>query len=139
TMLVPVDGSSRAARAARLAAALATALQRAADDDAKLRIHLLNISAYAEPGWSPTVDQVDLGALAARLGRDLPGGIDITHETRSAPFASEGISEQVARLVPDLVVMGTQGSGPFVRALLGSTALHVAQTLVRPILLVPRP
>jgi universal stress protein E len=136
-ILVPVDGSSHSERAIDHAAWLAARFRSHAGRHAA--IHLLHISAFAEPGESSIDAHLQLPAVAAELARRVENDAEVTHATHSAAFTSDGILECCDRLDPDIVLMGTHGDGPFVRALLGGVALDVAHALPKPVLLIPKP
>jgi universal stress protein E len=135
-IVIAVDATEHSRRAVRTAPAPAAATPNSKETGRPRAVHLLHVSAFASPGRARAPDLAGLAELVE--GVRLPD-VSISHSVYSAPFADEGIVVFCDEFQPDLVVLGTHGHGPFVRALVGGVALEVARTLHAPLLVVPRP
>lgn len=140
-ILVPVDGSSTAARGLR------EAIQLAKDQRARVRlVHVVDetmILGTAEAG----VDMGPLFALLARTGRAVlqrarraaeRSGVRVQvamYESVGAP-AADAILRDVRKWRADLIVMGTHGRRGVRRLVLGSDAEQIVRRSPVPVLLV---
>lgn len=132
-ILLAVDRSVPARQAMRVCVGLA---QDLADKGIEVNVHLLNISAFAQPGrrWAP--GWIDLRKFAAKMEAAVTRAI-VSHSVLSAPLPAEGIVGWVRSSSPDLLIMGTHGLNTVGRLLMGSVARGVAQAVAVPLLLVP--
>lgn len=132
-VLVALDRSVPARNAFRVTSRLLPKLARL--DTEGVKVHLVTISAFAQPGrrWAQLVD---LPAYAKQLHAVAPAAT-VTHGVLSAAFPAEGILSCAESFAPDLLIMGTHGSGVLGRLLMGSVAQAVAREAAVPLLLVP--
>jgi nucleotide-binding universal stress UspA family protein len=100
-----------------------------------LAVHLVTISAFAQPGRRGAAP-VDLGRYAEKLQTAAPMA-KVSHGILSAALPAEGILSCAHSFGPDLLIIGTHGSGVLGRLLMGSVAQAVAREAALPLLLVP--
>lgn len=134
-ILLAVDRSVPARQALRVCAALAREL---ASNGTDVNVHLLNISAFAQPGRRWGAGWIDLKKIAEKMQAALRTAT-VSHGVFSAALPAEGILDWVRSSSPDLLIMGTHGLGTVGRLLMGSVARGVAQAALVPLLLVPPP
>lgn len=134
-ILLAVDRSVPAREALRVCTALTREL---ASNEMVVSVHLLHISAFAQPGrrWHP--GWINLKKHAEKMQAAV-GSATVSHGVFSALMPAEGILDYVRASSPDMLVMGTHGMGTLGRLLMGSAARDVARTAAVPILLVPPP
>jgi nucleotide-binding universal stress UspA family protein len=134
-ILLAVDRSVPSREAMRVCAALTRQL---ASDGMDIHVHLLNISAFAQPGrrWGP--GWIDLKKYADKMQAAVATAV-VTHGVFSAPMPVDGILDRSDSFSPDLLIMGTHGLGTVGRLLMGSVARGVARAAAVPLLLVPPP
>lgn len=128
-ILVAVDGSKSATRAARVAASITRILQ------GELTIlHVINIPTYVySSGSASAIDKILKGAQEAggeivSDAASLAEKQGITHTRKvieDALSPASGISEYSEKAGVDLIVVGTRGLGGFKKLLLGSVASAV--------------
>ena len=133
SILLAMDRSVPAREALRVCTTLIRQLSARGID---VNVHLLNVSAFAQPGrrWGP--GWIDLRKYAGKM-QSAVGSAVITHGVFSAPLPADGILDRVRSSSPDLLVLGTHGLGTVGRFLMGSVARNVANAAAVPILLVP--
>lgn len=130
SILIPVDGSEHATRAAEYVARVS-----------KLRpcvVELLYVDApHAVSGQSSTEDDARFTAATtnARACLDRAGVSYRVHRTSGEPAAA--IIAELSAGKHDEVVLGTRGLGPLANLALGSVAYRVAQAAQAPVTLVP--
>lgn len=132
-VLLAVDRSIPSREAMRVCAALTRQL---AGNRMDVHVHLLNISAFAQPGrrWGP--GWIDLKKYAEKMQAAVATAV-VTHGVLSAPMPVDGILNRLDSSSPDLLIMGTHGLGTVGRLLMGSVARGVARAAAVPLLLVP--
>lgn len=142
-LMVATDLSAHAERALQVAVAWgrqwAEIHHRDGPGGRGIALDLVNISDFARPGYRPMANSDRLARLAAEASER--GGVAVTvrHRIASHPLAPEGILAVALELEPDLVFLGTHGSGPFLRALFGSITSEVIRTLPLAVVVVPPP
>jgi nucleotide-binding universal stress UspA family protein len=142
-LMVATDLSAHAERAMQVAVAWgrqwAEIHHRDGPGGRGIALDLVNISDFARPGYRPMANSDRLARLAAEASER--GGVAVTvrHRIASHPLAPEGILAVALELEPDLVFLGTHGSGPFLRALFGSITSEVIRTLPLAVVVVPPP
>jgi nucleotide-binding universal stress UspA family protein len=132
-LLLALDRSAPARQAFRVGMGLARAL--AIQADGSLGVHILTISAFAQPGRRSAI-LVDVKRYADRM-RAAVGAAAVSHGIYSAALPADGIQAYLRSEGGDLLIMGTHGSGVLGRMLLGSVAEEVARAASIPLLLVP--
>jgi nucleotide-binding universal stress UspA family protein len=137
-ILLAMDWSDPGRSAFHACVGLVAAIAENPSRSTHLHVHLLTISAFARPGRR-TVRAVGLKPFAERLSAALddPDAVEVSDEVLSAALPAEGILARAETYRPDLLVMGTHGSGLTTRLLLGSVAHEIAQSAAVPLLLVP--
>jgi nucleotide-binding universal stress UspA family protein len=132
-ILLAMDRSVPARQALRVCMALTREL---ASQGVEVSVHLLNVSAFAQSGMRWDGGWVDLKKYAKKMQAAVATAA-VTHGVFSAPLPAEGILTWVGASEPDLLIMGTHGSGIIGRLLMGSVAMGVARKAAVPLLLVP--
>jgi nucleotide-binding universal stress UspA family protein len=143
SILVPVDGSTHAARALSEAADLA----RVAEADLTVMTCVPDPSGWllSGGGWGATVD---LGAITRESEQEhramLDAAVSAVSGVTVATVVANGqvapaIVDQVKRGEHDLVVMGSRGRGNVRSLLLGSVSHQVLQTSAAAVLIVHVP
>jgi nucleotide-binding universal stress UspA family protein len=131
------DGTANAERAVRQATALARALS------ARLRVIMVVEGigpadiAYAGQtarGPDPRFSRTMLERASDDLLASLPGDVEADRLVLSGDPADALVE---ASELPDVLVVGSHGDGPIVRALLGSVSTTVARTAACPVVVVP--
>jgi nucleotide-binding universal stress UspA family protein len=134
-----MDWSDPGESALRACIGLVTATAENPSRSARLHVHLLTVSAFAQPGRRAARAE-GLKPFATRLSMALdPAAVEVSHELVSAALPAEGILARADTFAPDLLIMGTRGSGPLVHLLMGSVAREIARSAALPLLLVPPP
>jgi nucleotide-binding universal stress UspA family protein len=128
TIVVPIDGSDHAERAAR------RGFEIAAHHDSS--VHILCVvdtgplGGYQLPGESESAEKAieeRAKALVTEVTENAPNGIDITTATPVGSAKNEIVS-YTDSVGADLVVMGSRGRGGVERLMLGSVTEHVVRT-----------
>lgn len=138
TVLVPVDGSPSAQRAAQWAG-------ERLGQRAGVHLHLMNVQppmdawevashlgAAQIAQWQATASATVLDPIAAQLRA---AGATVTTHARVGDVAAT-LADSARELRCDAIVMGTRGLGPVQSLLLGSTALKVIHLADVPVTLV---
>lgn len=137
-ILVPIDGSEPALRAARLAATMA------GEQGAEVVLltvvsvpqSLVMVAGIQQDVVEEYIEQVSRDALVAAEVVVREAGLKV--ETKvEVGIASEVIIQQAQALGADLVVMGKRGLGGLHGLLVGSVSGRVAHRLPVPVMLVP--
>jgi nucleotide-binding universal stress UspA family protein len=132
-----MDWSDPGESALRACIGLVAAIAENPSRSTRLHVHLLTISAFALPGRRAARVE-GLEPFATRLSMALdPAAVEVSHELVSAALPAEGILARAETFAPDLLIMGTRGSGPWVHLLMGSVAREIARSAALPLLLVP--
>ena len=137
TILVPTDFSSSANNAANYAAALAK--------EFKAKIILLHSFQVPVPTSDIPITAISIDELQKNNERFLEKEVirihrhyDVHIETCARPgFAVEEIHEKEKKKKPDLIIMGTKGTGKIQEVLIGSTATAAIREAKTPVLLIP--
>jgi nucleotide-binding universal stress UspA family protein len=132
-LLLALDRSAPARQAFRVGMGLARDL--AVQADGHFGVHILTISAFAEPG-TRVASLVDVKRYAERMQAAV-GAAAVSHGIYSAALPADGILAYLRSESADLLIMGTHGSGVLGLMLLGSVAREVARAASIPLLLVP--
>jgi universal stress protein E len=136
-ILLAMDWSDPGESALRACIGLVDAIAENPSRSTRLHVHLLTVSAFALPGRRVARAE-GLEPFATRLSMALdPAAVEVSHELVSAALPAEGILARAETFAPDLLIMGTRGSGPLVHLLMGSVAREIAQSAALPLLLVP--
>ena len=138
-ILLAVDASSRAERAAEYLAHYATALRRSET----ILLHVVEPEAFAEcatEGRETSTELAELGMDATcRIQRILDAASVAYHLDIKLGKPADVITEVVASARVDEVVMGTRGMNPWQGLLVGSVAYNVIHQVSVPITTVGTP
>lgn len=128
TIVVPIDGSEHADRAAERAFEIAT--HHGSSVHVICVVDTGPLANYQLPGESENAAEA-IGKRAATLVEETaeaaPEGIDITTATPTGS-AKTGIVDYAESVGADLVVMGSRGRGGVERLMLGSVTEHVTRS-----------
>lgn len=137
-LLLPMDGSPAALRAARFAAALAPQVS-------DLEVHLLNVQEPVD-AWEVRrfLSEEEIAAMQKQRGEEaLAEALAILREAGVAVVAhleAGDVAQTIARMVGELacrqVVMGTHGHGAMGGLLMGSVSTKVLHLVQVPVTLV---
>lgn len=134
-IMVALDKSRPAREAFRLCGEIVQAMTKR--DPRPVVVHLVTINAFALPGRLRT-GLVNLQKYAQRLESRVENVV-VSRTIFAAPLPAEGIVACVKSFKPDLLVMGTHGSGLLGRMVMGGVAKAVAEQAEVPLILVPPP
>jgi nucleotide-binding universal stress UspA family protein len=141
-VLLALDRSDPARQAFDFTVALIRTMLARAGGLQSITVQLATISAFVKPGGSPEFMVPDLRQMSDDMTDALGetgGAVSVETKILAAPVAADGILACAESFHPDLLIMGTHGSGALSRAVLGSVAREVAQSAAVPVLLVPPP
>lgn len=136
-ILIPIDASECAKRAAEHAASVA-------EDNPELQLHLLNVQEPLEPRVHANLSAFEIKNLQASDSQRvlLPAmqlldqaGVPYRTEWRSGEVAST-IAAYADEIGCESIIMGTRGMGPIGNLVMGSVAMKVAHLVKIPLTLV---
>lgn len=128
TIVVPIDGSDHAGRAAD------RAFEIAAHHGSSVHVICVAdsgpLGGYQLPGESESAEEViekRAATLVAEIAERVPEGINVTTATPTGTTKTE-ITAYADSVDADLIAMGSRGRGGVERFMLGSVAEHVVRT-----------
>jgi nucleotide-binding universal stress UspA family protein len=142
-IVVATDFSPHADRALDLATRWASfwaAEAGAGESSGKpVEVELLHISDFASPGRRALSSQEALEKRISAQESQGPPLVLFSGRTLSAPLATDGIQAAAEASAPDLLFLGTRGTGPVSRAVFGSVAQEVLRRITSSVVVVPLP
>lgn len=136
-ILIPVDASDCAKRAAEHAAAMAA-------DNSDLQLHLLNVQEPLEPRVHASLSAQEIKNMQAGDSQRVMLPVMQLFDQAGVPYRTEWRCGEVASTIAsyaeeigcESIVMGTRGMGPIGNLIMGSTATKVAHLVKIPVTLV---
>lgn len=136
-ILIPIDASESAKRAAQYAAKLAT-------DNPELQLHLLNVQDPIEPRMHASLSTQEIKSIKAAESQQVMQPVMQILDLAGVPYRAEWRSGDVAQTIAsyaeeigcESIVMGTRGMGAIGNLVMGSVAIKVAHLVKVPLTLV---
>lgn len=136
-ILIPIDASDCARRAAQYAAKLAT-------ENPDLQLHLLNVQDPVEPRLYASLSAKEVKQIQADESRRVMQPVMQLLDQAGVPYRAEWRSGDAAQTITsyadeigaESVVMGTRGMGAIGNLVMGSVASKVAHLVKAPLTLV---
>ncbi|HEY0846940.1 MAG TPA: universal stress protein [Noviherbaspirillum sp.] len=136
-ILIPIDASDCAKRAAQHAASMAI-------ENPELQLHLLNVQEPLEPRVHAALSAQEIKSMQATDSKRVMQPVMQLLDNAGVPYRTEWRAGEVAQTIAsyaeeigcESIVMGTRGMGTIGNLIMGSVALKVTHLVTVPVTLV---